>query len=199
MAIGDFKVSDVATDGAFAYWVEDPTATVRKVLPNGGPITTLASGSGPAGAVRLDASYVYWLDHIDTIRRVPKDGGSTETVDGPVGGALTDFVVNGANVFFSEWDGARIRQTFVSGGAITTLVINRMPDQTRRLATDGQSIYWIDQVDVGKVPVTGGSAEYFVLGGIISDPFLAGGIAVDQTSVYWTESATNAITMATPK
>ena len=198
VAIGDFKISDVATDGTYVYWVEDPLATVRKVLPQGGPITTLASGSGPAGAMRLDSTHVYWMDHVDTIKRVPKIGGSVATVVGPVAGLLTDFVVNGSNVFFSEWDGARIRQTPVSGGAITTLE-SRVPDQTRRLATDGQSIYWIDQIDVGKVPIGGGSPDFFVLGGIVSDPFVASGIAVDQTSVYWTGSATNSITMATPK
>ena len=201
IVISDFYVRDVATDGAFIYWVEDSMATVRKISPNGGPVTTLGSGSGPAGIIRLDATHVFWMDHEDTIRQVPKGGGGVVSVVGPVAGGITDFVVNGANVFFSEWDGARIRQTSVSGGATRTLVDfgPLHPDQTRRLETDGQAVYWIDQATIGKVPLTGGSMELFVQGATISDPFLAGGIAVDQTTVYWTESATGAIVMATPK
>ncbi len=66
------------------------------------------------------------------------------------------------------------------------------------LTTDGVTVYWVDQLQVGKVPVAGGSRA-FVAGGLASSPFVANGIAVDDKSVYWTEVAASTIKVATPK
>lgn len=185
VAEGDFYITSLVTDGVHVYWVEDPLSTVRKTPVSGGAVTTLASGSGPAGTIRLDATHVYWLDHEDLIRRVPKEGGNPVTVLGSVPGLLTDFVVDGANLYFSEWDGGRIGKTPVTGGEVSTLATLR-PDQTRRLTTDGLSVYWIDLVDIGKVTTTG-EGPSFVSRVRASDPFFAASIVLDASNIYWTE------------
>jgi hypothetical protein len=197
LAIGGSYVADLSTDGTHVYWIQDPTSAISKVSVNGGGITNLAGGRGPAGVIRLDATHVYWLDHDDVIKRIPKEGGTPATVVGPVPGFVTDFVVDGVNVYFSEWDGGRIRKVARSGGDVSVLAFPGI-DQTRRLATDGLSVYWIDQLQLGKVPVGGGELE-LIVGGIASSPFGASGVAVDATSVYWTEIAGNVLKMATPK
>ena len=198
LVIGDFYIRDVASDGAFVYWVEDPSSTVRKVSVNGGPIVTLATGSGPASIIRLTPDYVYWLDHYDVVKRVSKNGGGVESVAGPVAGGLTDFVLDGAYVYLSEQDGGVIGRVPLAGGAITTLVPSQ-PDQNRRLAIDATTLYWIDQLQIGKVSIAGGPSHSVVLGGLGADPFVAPSIAVGATDLYWSEAASSLIRKATPK
>ena len=196
LVIGYSYVTGVATDGVYVYWVEDAGySIVRKIPVGGGPVTTLASGPGPAGAIRIDALQVYWMGGERTISRVPKTGGAPSVVVDSV--TMTDFVVDKVNLYYAEWDGGRIRKVPVAGGAVTTLAYLRT-DQTRRLATDAVTLYWIDQTSVMKVPVTQGSPQYIV-SGVASDPFLISGITVDDKSVYWAEVAGGVIKMATPK
>ena len=60
------------------------------------------------------------------------------------------------------------------------------------------SLYWIDQLNLARVPVGGGTTHYVRLS-IASDPFLASFVAVDDSAVYWTEAAGDVIRKAVPK
>jgi hypothetical protein len=200
VAIADFYVRDIATDGAFVYWVEDPFSTIRRMPVEGGPIETLASGTGPASILHLNADYVYWLDHNDVIYRVPKSGGGRQTVVGNGTGTLADFVLDGTNVYFAEWDGGSLCKVPLAGGTITILA-SLSPDQNRRLATAASTLFWIDQSEVGKVSISAGGAQTqtLVLGGLGADPFVPPSIVVDATTVYWSEVTTSLIRKAVPK
>jgi len=100
-------------------------------------------------------------------------------------------------VVYAEWDGARIRRVSLASGDTLTLA-RLFPDQTRRLATDGISVYWIDQSSVGKVSLSGGPPAT-IAGRIAADASRAEGIAVDLTRVYWTEADAGAVMAAKPK
>ena len=198
LAIGDFYIADVATDGDRVYWVEGgPFSVVRSVPVNGGAITTLGSGPGPAGRIRLDGTYVYWLAHEDEVDRAPKTGGTPVRVVGPVSGLLTDFAVDASNIYLSEWDGGGISKAPITGGTPTPLV-GLGVDQTRRIAADGGKVYWIDQRNVGSI-TSDGRTQVPITYGLLSDPFSENGLAFDGRSVYWTEVAGDAIRRATPK
>jgi hypothetical protein len=214
-------VLDVVTDGVYVFWsmLGDIVARVSiqsgAVLPlyTAGPQRTGHAASrmtpqpqlgpaagwgwGPEGRIRLGSTHVYWLDVYGTIWRVSKDSGSLEIVIPHSSAGATDFVIAGEYVVYSEWDGGRIRRTSLTGSDTTTLVALN-PDQTRRLATDGTSLYWIDQSHIGKVRISGGLPET-IEGRIAADAYVAEGIAVDSTSLYWTESDANLIRRAKPK
>lgn len=197
--IGDAAVRDVALDGANVYWLEEgPTLAIRRLPRAGGVAATLATGTAPGSVVRLDATHVYWLEHEDAVHRVAKTGGTPETIIPTTSGGITDFVVDGANVYYAEWDGKRIRKTPAGGGAATTLATPSQVDQTRRLTTDGTSLYWIDQLELNKISVSGGTPTTLVRQ-LENLAFPASGIAVDAQSVYWTEVAGFTIKKATPK
>lgn len=197
--IGDAAVRDVGLDGSHVYWLEEgPTLSVRRLPRAGGASATLATGAAPGSVLRLDATHVYWLEHEDAVHRVAKTGGTPETIVPTTSGGITDFVVDGANVYHAEWDGKRIRKTPVGGGAGTTLATPSQVDQTRRLTTDGTSLYWVDQLELNKISVNGGTPTTLVHQ-LENLAFPASGIAVDGQSVYWTEVAGFTIKKATPK
>jgi len=180
------------------YWVEDqPYSIVRSVPVTGGAIATLGGGPGPAGRIRLDAAYVYWLAGENEIDRVPKAGGTSERLVGPISGGITDFGIDANNIYVSEWDGAEISKAPITGGATTPVIVLGL-DQTRRLATDGGKVYWIDQQSVGSA-TPDGRTSVSIYHGVLSDPYSSNGLAFAGHSVLWTEMATNTIRKATPK
>ena len=204
VAIGDFYVADVASDGLSVYWTEDPLCAVRKapVAPGDtGSVTTLAigSGMGPAGKLLVQGGQVYFLDHEDRIERVSTSGGSAVTVVGPKSGFLTDFTLAAGDIYYSGWDQPGIWAVPLDGGD-TSLVnpIGGLPDQTRRLAVDASGVYAIDQRGVWRYSFVGDSV-FGITSYIASSPYVASGLTVRSDTVFWSEVAGSVIKRGTPK
>lgn len=196
LVAADDQVAGIAVDGLHIFWV-DRFANVFKVPAAGGPVLNLSTLlSGPAGPIRLTDGFVLWMDRFDSIKQVAKDGGPTVSL--AVGlPFLADFVTDGTSVFFSEQDTGAIRRISLDGGAASTLIV-RPPFDVRRLAVDAANLYWVDQLDVGKLPKAGGAPTFFALGSVASNPFFPGSIAVGGR-LFWTETGTGEIRMAEPK
>lgn len=189
VASGNFYIRDLVVDGSFVYWVEDPAADVYRAPVAGGPVVHLASVSGasagPAGPIRLSGGTIYWMSHYDSILSVPAAGGTPLVIASGLP-FLSDFVVDGTSVYFSEQDTGDIRKMPALGGTATFLA-NGLALSYNILAVDNANLYWIDQVDLGKVSTAGGPVSYIVPGGLESDATLPASIALDNANVYWTE------------
>ena len=70
------KARDLLTDGTKLFWID--AGGIRSVPIGGGPITTLFS-DGFVGRISLDGSFVYFGEEF-LIMRIPKNGGSFETI-----------------------------------------------------------------------------------------------------------------------
>ena len=184
-------VASLATDGAYIYWVQGPFSDVYRVPIGGGAGTHLASVSGsgvsagPGGPIRVRDGTVYWMTSFDAILAVPAGGGAVRVVASGLP-FLSDFVVDGTNLYFSEQDSGNIERMPLTGGS-TTMLANGLHGSYNILALDGVNLYWIDQVHVGKVSVAGGPAAFIVSGGLSSDPLFPASLVLDAGSVYWTE------------
>lgn len=192
LADGDSVITDIATDGINVYWVEGPDSTVRKISVGGGPVTTLAAGMGPAGRLIVRSSDLYWVDRYDTIKKISVNGGVELIVAWNLQMA-SDLAADSSNIYFLE-NGARdIKGVSVNGGFPRTLV--RFINPPGGITSDGLYVYWVDQTAVGKAPRAGGSPA-FLTKGILSSGGVPNSIAVDGTSVYWTEVFSGAIRKA---
>ena len=187
LAVGGFYVEDMVTDGLFVYWIQGPGSAILKVSVDGGPVSVVADGgSGPPGPLALDSTYVYWIDHWDTIRRAPKGGGAVVTLATGLP-FLSGITVDGANIFFSEQDTGSIQKMPVDGGDIVTLMTTD-PFSWIMLAFDQQYIFTIDQGQVWRVPKAGG-ARGLIAEELASEVGFPNGIATDgRGGVYWTET-----------
>lgn len=190
VASGSFYIKDLVTDNIYVYWVEDDFSNVFKAPVGGGAATFLGSvpagiAAGPAGPIRLQGGIVYWMTNFDAIISVPAAGGTSQVVASGLP-FLNDFVVDDANIYFSENDTGKIRKVSLIGKQFSDLAQESPSASPIILATDGQSLYWINQAVVGKVPITGGTSKIMVPS-VMSDPYFPGSIAIDNNSIFWTE------------
>ena len=184
LATGDFYVSGIASDGERVYWTEDPLATVRSVGVTGGEVQTLATGSGVSGLIRVSGGYVYWTEGFDRILRLPKGGGTVETVAAQLP-FLSDLAVDASGVFFSEQDSGLIRSTPLAGGSFA-LIGTGLPFSWNIIALDAHDVYWIDQSDLWRAGKAGGP-QVRVSSQLDSDAAFPNGVVSDGSFVYWSE------------
>ena len=186
---GNDSIEDVAQEGGYIYWLEGGAIRVIKRMPvGGGSVETLASTSEFVEQIATDSSAVYWVEGYDTIQRVANSGGTVSTVASGLA-AVSDLLSDGSHVYFSEQDAGRIRRVPVGGGTIDLLTGQPLQFSWIALASDADNIYWLDQQALGKVAKAGGTDEVLIPDGMQTDATRPGGIAVDASQVYWTETA----------
>ncbi len=186
---------DVAVDATSVYWtnraVTGTAGSVMKVPIDGGTPTTLASGPGDPGPIAVDANSVYWTEYGSdlasqgsNVMKVPIVGGTVVTLAAnqkqPSGPA-----VDASSVFWIA-DKA-VMQAPLAGGTPT-----RLADApgANNVVVDGATLYWAS--DAGwDLTARGGASKVATAGGpatvlLASDRHCVD-LAVDATSVYWTE------------
>jgi len=194
LAQANFYIWDVATDGAYVYWIDnEPLANVERVPVGGGAKEKLGAGD-KAGRMRLAGGWVYWTSHDDTILRVPAGGGAVETLAGGLP-FLSDIACDGEFVFFSEQDTGRIRKVAAGGGGATLVVSGSALWSPYVLAVDHASLFWTNQEEVAYVSKSGGEQK-MIANLLATLPFFPEAIAVDGNVVYWTEIVNGAIRAA---
>jgi formylglycine-generating enzyme required for sulfatase activity len=152
-------------------------------------LVTLASG--PAGAIAVDGTNVYWTTE-DSVLSVPLGGGMPSTLASGQAG-VEDVAVDSANVYWVTWGdtnyptygvGAVVKAP-LTGGAATTLASNGNQAGDNFLAVDGTSIYWTVSNNgiIEKVPLGGGWPTTLAQGMVGAQA-----IAADSSRVYWSKN-----------
>jgi sugar lactone lactonase YvrE len=145
----------IATDGMNVYFAVSPSnpsaqGSVQSCPVRGcnGAPTVLASSSSPEG-IALDATYLYWVDGVDSgVYRVKKTGGSRETL------------YDGSGALIAGGFGCAVDSTFV-------YVLDFQDDLTRIPLAGGspENIGTAGNVSAGDAPLalgtTGGVASYY--------------------------------------
>jgi len=182
------EVESVAADDASAYWVQRPFGSVFRASATGGPPVPLGTpppaAQGPGGPIRVQGGTVYWMSHFDAILSVPAGGGQVTPLATGLP-FLSDFVVDDQFVYFSEQDGQDISRLPIGGGG-PSFVAAGTPFSHKSLALDASNLYWIDQINVGRVSKAGANPAYLNPNALASDPGFPATIALWGESVAWT-------------
>jgi hypothetical protein len=202
----------VAVDATNVYFTSS-AGNVKKVPLDGGASTKLASSKSPFNVV-ANASDVFWFDPsgnsatVDTgdVMSVPIAGGTATTIASaqtPTGIAVDAQYVywtNGGNGLANP---GTLMKAPVGGGAPTTLS-TRTTGAPVAIILDASTstLYWAESSSslgtvasqIMKMPVAGGTPTCIATTGL-----LVMGLALDGTSVYWSDESHGNVDKLTPK
>jgi hypothetical protein len=188
------------------YWTNYSDGTVVKMPLAGGEVTPLAIGQALPNMLAIDGTNVYWTTSGGgTVMQTPLDGnGPLVTIASnqvrPYG-----VVVDATNVYWTTSgsppdggppNGTVMKQALAGGPPVALASSQNGP---YNIAIDATNVYWSnfpnDNTSVGAlmtVPIAGGTPTVLAS----ADSF---GIAVDDTSLYWTDYLSGVVEKLTPK
>ena len=172
------STSNVVSDGTNLYW--GAFDTIRKKSLTGGPIVDLAIGDVTALALANDT--LYWIENSRSIKKMSTAGGPITTILAGADG-LTWLLADETTVYFVQGGptASGLKSIPINGGSVVPLALGIAISGPDDLVQDATHLYWTSFSSVSKIPKGGGSVvsyEQLV-------KFSGGGIAVDDSSVYW--------------
>jgi hypothetical protein len=183
------NAAQLAIDATNVYWTNYQDGLVRKIAIGGGSPQTIASGQAGPTTIAVDTTSVYWTDHattdIGSVMKVPLGGGTPVVLASnqqmPYG-----IAVDTTNVYWAAYE--TLMAVPLGGGTPATLVTAQQPIYA--FTIDSTELYWSSYGTLSKVALTGGTPVS------LAAVQTAAGIAVDATSLYWTDAYGNAVTKA---
>jgi hypothetical protein len=193
--------SAMAIDGTSLYWIEadadDENGKVLRMPLDGGTIDTLATSVAPL-EIAIDARHVYWTTFdpgtspYGTLLVAAKDGGATSTLASNQMG-LSGLAIDGTRAYWGTSNGGgAVMSVPLDGGSATELAASASGAPVS-VVVDPKRVYWTTVTDtvsgqtgvLEQAPLDGGAPVT-----LISDSTEVGAIAVDTTSLYWTDGTT---------
>jgi hypothetical protein len=196
---GNIMVLEADDDSVYYLDYDDGGPGVFKVPVGGGNAVRLATGQGQLDALALDATHVYWADHVETggvrLVKVPIDGGEPTLLHAELyGNTLSvDLAVSPSGVYWNgdfatglEPDGSvriRLLRIPLAGGAPVVLAEE---SGISNIALNSNDVYWTVEPlgglpgTIRKVPLNGGAVS-----SVASDQLGLSAIAADDTHVCW--------------
>lgn len=183
----------IAVDSTNLYWTENG-GPVKQIHKNGGPVTVLFQGGSPAG-IAVDSTSLYWTEPLaGIIRKMDKSSGLITIL---VSGLVDPYSItaDSGTLYWTEPSGGTVKKVSVNGGSVTTLASGLVHPHVG-IAADSAAVYWNEFYGTSSNPLGGAIKAVGKNGGAVvalASAFYPGSIAVDETSVYWTEGGSNGV------
>ena len=185
------------TDAANAFTTntDPPSGAVFMSPPGGGEPKALAMGLKLPTEIAADETNLYWVDRIDKALMVmPKSGGAPMMLASTVGELIkTGLALDAANVY---WVGSSGVMRVAKGGGTPEELFATTKLLEGDIAADADNLYWTDTHEgtVMAMPKGGGMPTTLASGQASPDA-----IAVDETHVYWANTAGDDVAMKVQK
>jgi hypothetical protein len=195
------KPSFIGAGSEGVYWVNDATgaASVHHVPLGGGTVDTYATGSGAFAGIAVDSPNVYFNEYTfsNWALMMVNLSGSPTAVMGYSG--VGDAVAIDANAYYAyvtiESTSAVMRIPIAGFGTWGVIAGDPVAQQHHAITVDASNAYFTNaNGDIVRAATDGSSRVVLATGQ--GDSY---GIAVDSTSVYWTNPTTGSVMKLTPK
>ncbi len=203
LATGQFSPIGLSIDANAVYWTNYDGDTVERVSLDGTNASTIAAGQFYPSASVVDSGTIYWTTFDGDVQKADTDGANLVPLVGGHAGAsaitvdatslyVVDYAVGGGAVWRADLDGSNYKS--LATGQI----------YAGFCALDAGHVYWTAGGDVDGTPSVPGTVMRVDKDGknpilIATDPTNHGfpsGVAVDATTVYWTNATGNAVVSA---
>jgi hypothetical protein len=189
LAEGQSFAYGLARDATTLFWSNySAPGVIASVAIDGGAIKTIASNQNSPAAVAVEGTRVYWLTSEGALVTSPIGGGVPMTLAAGNGGSATALATDATDVYWSDATQSVVKMP-LGGGDITTLTPSSGLVPTS-IVVDAANVYWTAiggdaayDSPVLKVSKAGGTPV------TLATAKLNGAIAVDDTSVYFSETA----------
>ena len=186
--------NSIAIDAASAYFVGQTVGPMKVPLTGGTPTLLVAAYGGNGGnGVAVDATSLYWTGRgprnvSGSVAKVALSGGTPTLLASGQGGPDA-IAADDSSVYWTDYAAGTIQKVSHDGGGVKTLTSEQLNPPV--IVVDQASVYWSTSAGtLAKVPKNGGSTTILALSTALD-------IAVDATSLYWTDGS--AILKLTPK
>ncbi len=192
------NIQAVASDGTYLYWTNKTTSgQVRRALPTGAALTTLASNQSQPDWIASNGTTVSWTNQGSNqvmAVAVTSDGGVAPTqlnATGENGTVPAGIAIDAVNVYYATktTGGGLAESVPLAGGAISQLGSATYVG----IAVDNQNVYWTggaSNPSVYQNAKTGSPAtEQTIAAGALVCPLA---VTSDGTNVYFVDQGTSA-------
>jgi hypothetical protein len=195
---GSGIIQGISVGGGRVFWL-DFEAGIFDVPIGGGTVENLVSERSKNGNVftyenlATDSSAIYWVGRESQVgarrtsyyvKGLPLAGGHEETIVSGIQLMAPDasayasaLAVNKTGIY---WGYSQAIQGRLTSEGLVRTIEHAGPRSLEGMTVDEASVYWLQDGNVLKAPLAGGSAPTTLATGQT-----AGAIAVDATSVYW--------------
>jgi hypothetical protein len=193
--------------GGFVYFgnrAATPSGVYR-VPVDGGTTTSLAGlTSDTVWGIAVNSLDVYFAGHnLGGLYKVVLAGGTATLVasvaDVPAGDSVEVGSLDSTNVYLAEQvGGGSVLQVAMDGGAVTTLAANQHSPCYPVVDPVSSYVYWANgggpgAGSVAKVPIGGGTIT------VLSSGNTPNFVAINSTSLFWTDIANGTVMKLTPR
>jgi hypothetical protein len=204
IAKGQVRPWGIAVDDTRVYWAcaddvvtgptAHPTGRIASLAKAGGTVQVLAPNEPAPSAITLDGDFVYFGDAASgyanaAIKRVPRSGGTVETIVSGRDDIKTIAVANGW-VGWTEMD--RFAQSKITGGAVLEIIPQpNVGALGYGMATNGNTFYFGVRadpvVDLMACDLGADTARTIAKGDFASNAtrIVANAVVADASRVYW--------------
>jgi hypothetical protein len=190
LSIASAPIVGLTSDGTTVYFDAGPS--VYSVPLAGGAtavVTPGAAGTSRGGPIRLAPNgNLYWVADDTNVATVPASGGTPSVV--ALGTPIGPLAVGSTAVYvgFQNFPGISMIPLAGGGASAVTITNQNGGASVVDLTVDGSTIYWIDGLQIARVPVTGGDADALVaFTHQVAFGFDSSSLAVDSGHLYWSE------------
>jgi hypothetical protein len=197
IASGQAYPSWMAIDSTNLYWTNQASpGTAMKANRSSLAVSTLVGGINDPFGIAVDSTYAYIaLLSDDYVIKV-------KLSDGSIASQLTSYqnnpyavAIDSTNVYFTNQVNSGDAHQVAQNASMSAGISLGATSTPGGIATDGTNVYWVGGNTVYKCPVGvagGGKA-------IATNQSGASFVAVDATSVYWTNKGAGSVMKLTPK
>jgi hypothetical protein len=186
--------TSIAVDGTNVYWTTSDSVVGLPLA--GGPPVVLATKQLEPHGLAVDGTSVYWANIDGSVMKAPIEGGAWTLLATGRSYSLyaegRSLAVDSTSVYWTNPGLGQVLSVPLAGGRVVVVASGQY--LAGPIAVSAGSVYFVTDTSIMVVPISGGPPATIATGAVVA---FVNAIAVDSSSVYWTNRNTGDVMSTT--